>query len=105
MVIFMKGYQGQIECLEELDVSSKKIEYLLDSICMLKRLKSLNVKNCCRLGKLLGDIGQLESLETLALFGAMIKQLPDSICMLKHLKYLVLVFVLFLRSYLKILAD
>ncbi|PWA49150.1 disease resistance protein (TIR-NBS-LRR class) family [Artemisia annua] len=79
---------GQLECLEKLYVSSKKIEYLPDSICMLKRLKSLNVTDCCRLGKLPEDIGQLESLETLALWATMIKHLPDSICMLKHLKFL-----------------
>ena len=55
---------------------------------MLKRLKLLNVKNCCRLRKLPEDIGELKSLETLALCGTTIKHLPDSICMLKHLKYL-----------------
>ncbi|GJW98026.1 Toll/interleukin-1 receptor domain-containing protein [Tanacetum coccineum] len=56
---------GQLEWLESLIVRSKKIEFLPDSICMLKRLKELVVANCCRLGKLSEEIGQLESLETL----------------------------------------
>ncbi|PWA62933.1 disease resistance protein (TIR-NBS-LRR class) family [Artemisia annua] len=79
---------GQLECLEKLCVSSTKIEYLPDSICKLKRLKSLDVIDCCRLGKLPEDIGQLESLESLALWSTAIKHLPDSICMLQHLKQL-----------------
>ncbi|GJT14278.1 TMV resistance protein N-like protein [Tanacetum coccineum] len=79
---------GQLECLEELYVSSKKIEYLPDSICMLKRLKSLNFSGCCCLGKLPEDIGRLESLESLDLWGTAIKHLPDSVCLLKHLKLL-----------------
>ncbi|PWA21988.1 toll/interleukin-1 receptor (TIR) domain-containing protein [Artemisia annua] len=79
---------GQLECLERLYVRSKKIEYLPDSICMLKRLKLLDVTKCWRLGKLPEEIGQLESLEGLVLSATMIKHLPDSICMLKHLKYL-----------------
>ncbi|GJT97389.1 disease resistance TIR-NBS-LRR class family protein [Tanacetum coccineum] len=63
---------GQLECLEELYLSStkiklktssgsiclKKIEYLPDSICMLKHLKLLDVTECCRLEKLPEDIGQ-----------------------------------------------
>ncbi|GJS49749.1 disease resistance TIR-NBS-LRR class family protein [Tanacetum coccineum] len=79
---------GQLECLEKLYVSSKTIEYFPDSICMLKRLKLLDVTGCCRLGKLPEDIGQLESLEMLVLWATKIKHLPDSICMLKHLKFL-----------------
>ncbi|GKA75855.1 disease resistance TIR-NBS-LRR class family protein [Tanacetum coccineum] len=79
---------GRLECLEKLHVSSKKIEYLPDSICMLKRLKWLYVTGCRHLGKLHEDIGQLESLERLVLTDTAIKHLPDSVCMLKHLKYL-----------------
>ncbi|GKD33054.1 disease resistance TIR-NBS-LRR class family protein [Tanacetum coccineum] len=100
---------GRLECLEELCLSSTKIKHFPDSICMLKRLKSLEVDNgdlldklpddlgqleyleklyCCRLGKLPEDIGQLESLERLALSDTKIKHLPDSICMLKRLKSL-----------------
>ncbi|GJV97152.1 disease resistance TIR-NBS-LRR class family protein [Tanacetum coccineum] len=81
---------GQLESLEKLYVSSKKIEYLPDSICMLKRLKWLIAGDCCCLGKLPEDIGQLESLERLVLTATKIKHLPDSICMLKHMKYLIL---------------
>ena len=67
---------------------SKKIEYLPNSICMLKRLKSLNVTKCCCLGKFPENIGQLETLETLVLSATNIKHLSDNICMLKHLKSL-----------------
>ncbi|GJW40993.1 disease resistance TIR-NBS-LRR class family protein [Tanacetum coccineum] len=94
--LFIDGYLleklpedlGKLECLEKLFVISKKVEYLPDSICMLKRLKELCVTDCCRLGKLPEDIGQLESLEKLYLSATTIKHLPESICMLKHLKYL-----------------
>ncbi|PWA97619.1 disease resistance protein (TIR-NBS-LRR class) family [Artemisia annua] len=79
---------GQLDSLENLSVCSKKIEYLPDSICMLKRLKSLDVTQCCRLGKLPEDIGRLESLERLVLTATTITHLPDSVCMLKRLKYL-----------------
>nr|GEZ57729.1 hypothetical protein [Tanacetum cinerariifolium] len=79
---------GQLECLEKLKVSSMKIEYLPDSICKLKRLKCLDVRECYRLGKLPEDIGRLDSLEILNLSYTSIKHLPDSICMLKHLKFL-----------------
>ncbi|GKA27145.1 retrotransposon protein, putative, ty1-copia subclass [Tanacetum coccineum] len=79
---------GQLECLEKLHVGSKKIEYLPDSICMLKRLKSLNITGYCCLGKLPEDIGRLEYLDRLVLTATKIKNLPDSICMLKHLSYL-----------------
>ncbi|GKA92570.1 disease resistance TIR-NBS-LRR class family protein, partial [Tanacetum coccineum] len=43
---------GQLECLEELCLSSTKIKHLPDSICMLKRLKSLEVNNGDLLEKL-----------------------------------------------------
>ncbi|GKD08287.1 zinc finger, CCHC-type containing protein [Tanacetum coccineum] len=79
---------GKLECLEKLNVSSKKIEYLPDSICRLKRLKELYVTECYRLGKLPEDIVQLECLERLYLSSTMIKHLPGGICMLKHQKYL-----------------
>ncbi|GKF91768.1 disease resistance TIR-NBS-LRR class family protein, partial [Tanacetum coccineum] len=87
---------GQLECLEELWLSSRKIKHLPDSICMLKRLKSLKVNNVTRLGKLPkclleklpDDFGQLDSLEKLYVRSKKIKYLPDSICMLKHLKWL-----------------
>ncbi|PWA73768.1 disease resistance protein (TIR-NBS-LRR class) [Artemisia annua] len=81
---------GQLECLEELYVRSKKIKYLPDSICMLKRLKSIDVRDCSCLRKLPEGIGQLESLERLDLTATMIKHLPDSICELKHLTHLIL---------------
>ncbi|KAL4579841.1 hypothetical protein LXL04_016009 [Taraxacum kok-saghyz] len=78
----------QLECLEELDLSYTKIKHLPDSICMLKKLKSLKLKSCWLLEKLPQDLGLLESLEELTLTCRKIKDLPDSICMLKHLESL-----------------
>nr|GEX33313.1 Toll/interleukin-1 receptor (TIR) domain-containing protein [Tanacetum cinerariifolium] len=68
----------------------KLISFGLYSIRMLKRLKWLDVIDCCRLGKLPEDIGQLKSLENLDLTTTTIKHLPDSNYMLKDLKYLIL---------------
>ncbi|GKC25007.1 integrase, catalytic region, zinc finger, CCHC-type containing protein, partial [Tanacetum coccineum] len=54
---------GILECLEELYLWSVSIKNLPDSICMLKHLKSLEIRCCILLEKLLEDIGQLECLE------------------------------------------
>nr|GFC35737.1 disease resistance protein (TIR-NBS-LRR class) family [Tanacetum cinerariifolium] len=70
---------GQLECLEELGLSSRKIKHLPDSICMLKRLKSLKVCNGNLLEKLPHDLGKLEYLENLFVRGEKIEYLPDSI--------------------------
>jgi Leucine-rich repeat (LRR) protein len=78
---------GRLECLEELYLYSTKIKHLPDSICMLKRLKSLKV-NVGDLEKLPDDLGRLECLEKLHVSSKKIEYLPDSICMLKHLKWL-----------------
>ncbi|GJT80579.1 disease resistance TIR-NBS-LRR class family protein [Tanacetum coccineum] len=79
---------GQLECLEELCLSSTKIKHLPDSICMLKRLKYLGVNDGDLLEKLPEDIDKLECLEELSLSSTKIKHLPDSICMLKRLESL-----------------
>ncbi|GKB60902.1 disease resistance TIR-NBS-LRR class family protein [Tanacetum coccineum] len=79
---------GQSECLEELFLYSTKIKQLPDSICKLKRLKTLEVKNSDLLEKLPEDLGQLECLEKLYVSSKKIEYLPDSICMLKRLKSL-----------------
>ncbi|GKD09773.1 disease resistance TIR-NBS-LRR class family protein [Tanacetum coccineum] len=79
---------GKLECLEELCLSSTKIKHLPDSICMLKRLKSLKVNNGDLLEKLPEDLGKLECLEKLHVSSKKIEYLPDSICMLKRLKLL-----------------
>ncbi|KAL4579996.1 hypothetical protein LXL04_016168 [Taraxacum kok-saghyz] len=81
----------QLECLEELSLSSENIKHLPDSICMLKHLKSLKLKSCLLLEMVPEDIGHLESLETLTLSSTKIKYLPDSICQLKHLESLKLI--------------
>ncbi|GKE28719.1 disease resistance TIR-NBS-LRR class family protein, partial [Tanacetum coccineum] len=94
---------GQLECLEELCLYSKKIKHLPDSICMLKHLKSLTVDDRGvpiedlhyekmitedLLEKLPADLGQLECLEKLKVSSMKIEYLPDSICKLKRLKLL-----------------
>ncbi|PWA97618.1 disease resistance protein (TIR-NBS-LRR class) [Artemisia annua] len=78
----------KLECLEELYLSSTKIKHLPDSICMLKRLKSLEVNDGDLLEKLPEDLGQLECLEKLYVSSKKIEYLPDSICILKRLKRL-----------------
>ncbi|GKB35055.1 disease resistance TIR-NBS-LRR class family protein, partial [Tanacetum coccineum] len=79
---------SKLECLEELCLSSTMIKYLPDSICMLKHLKSLEIRYSDLLEKLPEDLGRLECLEMLYVSSKKIEYLPDSICMLKHLKYL-----------------
>ncbi|KAL7605549.1 hypothetical protein Lser_V15G19717 [Lactuca serriola] len=89
---------GQLECLEELIFLSTKINLLLESMCMLKHLKSLKLISCWFLEKLPEDLGGLEHLEDLTLFCTFIKDLPDSICMLKHHKSLELFSCLLLEK-------
>ncbi|PWA87832.1 Disease resistance protein [Artemisia annua] len=79
---------GQLECLEELCLSSTKIKHLPDSIYMLKHLKYLKVKNSDLHEKVPEDLGQLKCLEKLYVSSEKIEYLPDSICMLKRLKLL-----------------
>ncbi|GJZ78992.1 disease resistance TIR-NBS-LRR class family protein [Tanacetum coccineum] len=75
---------GKLECLEELYLSSTKINHLPDSICMLKHLKYLTIYGAL-LEKLPDDLGRLECLEKLYVSSKKIEYLPDSICMLKCL--------------------
>ncbi|KAL7604209.1 hypothetical protein Lser_V15G19514 [Lactuca serriola] len=82
----------QLDCLEELILSSTTIKHLPDSICMLKHLKSLQLIDCLLLERLPEDLDRLECLEDLTLSSTTIKHLPDSICMLKHLESLRLEF-------------
>ncbi|KAI3671011.1 hypothetical protein L1987_87657 [Smallanthus sonchifolius] len=57
----------QLESLEELTLSMKKIKHLPDSICLLKHLRSLELKSCFLLELLPKDLGILECLEKLHL--------------------------------------
>nr|KAJ0211863.1 hypothetical protein LSAT_V11C400215470 [Lactuca sativa] len=72
---------GQLECLEKLHLTDAKIiKHLPDSICMLKRLKDLQLYNCLQLEKLPEDLGQLECLEELNLQGSeRLQDIPKSI--------------------------
>lgn len=79
----------RLESLEELTLSIEDIEHLPDSICMLKYLKSLELKSCLLLEQLPKDLGRLECLEKLCISDCIsLRDIPDSICNLKHLKYL-----------------
>ncbi|CAH1429688.1 unnamed protein product [Lactuca virosa] len=75
----------QLKCLEELTLYSTHLICLPDSVCMLKHLKSLKIKDCRYLEELPENLGLLEHLEELSLSSTSIRRLPDSICMLKQL--------------------
>nr|GEZ49736.1 hypothetical protein [Tanacetum cinerariifolium] len=78
---------GQLKCIEVLHLYSTKIKHLSDSICMLKRLKFLEINNGDLLEKLPDDLGRLECLKKLCVSSKKIEYLPASICMLKRLKF------------------
>ncbi|KAL8239163.1 hypothetical protein R6Q59_015730 [Mikania micrantha] len=79
----------QLNCLRELTFLLKEIKHLPESICMLKHLKSLELKSCLLLEKLPDDLGQLECLEKLILIECVhIRDIPNNICKIKCLKYL-----------------
>nr|GFB87196.1 hypothetical protein [Tanacetum cinerariifolium] len=83
---------GQLVCLEELHLSgiSKPIpcdQLLLDSICMLKHLKSLELSNM-EFGKASEDIWRLQRLEKLTFKWSTLRDISNSICEMKHLKQL-----------------
>ncbi|KAJ9552222.1 hypothetical protein OSB04_016267 [Centaurea solstitialis] len=78
----------QLECLEELSLCSTMITHLPNSICLLKRLKCLELNHCWLLEKLPEDLGRLECLEKLSLIECVpLRDIPDSICMMKRLRY------------------
>ncbi|XP_076927748.1 TMV resistance protein N-like [Bidens hawaiensis] len=79
----------KLESLEKLTLSIEDIERLPDSICMLKRLKYLELKSCRRLKKLPKNIGRLECLEELNLTDCiLLRDIPNSFCKMKSLKFL-----------------
>nr|KAJ0213611.1 hypothetical protein LSAT_V11C400172080 [Lactuca sativa] len=71
----------QLKCLEELTLYSTNVICHPDSVCMLKHLKSLKLKDV----ELPENLGLLEHLEELILSSTSIRRLLDSICMLKQL--------------------
>ncbi|KAD6455017.1 hypothetical protein E3N88_09723 [Mikania micrantha] len=74
----------KLESLEQLTLCMDKIKHLPDNICMLKHLKSLELRCCLRLEQLPMDLGGLECLEELRLtYWTSIRDIPDSICQLK----------------------
>ncbi|GJT90492.1 TMV resistance protein N-like protein [Tanacetum coccineum] len=84
---------GNLECLEKLDMLSSCIKHLPDSICWLKRLKSLKLESCWLLEKLPDDlveklpeeIGRGKCLVELDIKGTGISHLPQSISSLNGL--------------------
>ncbi|PWA85554.1 disease resistance protein (TIR-NBS-LRR class) [Artemisia annua] len=79
----------RLDCLEELSLQYTNIKTLPDSICMLKLLKSLEIKSCCLLERLPEDIGRLKCLERLFIMEcALLRDIPSSICEMKRLKLL-----------------
>nr|KAJ0210817.1 hypothetical protein LSAT_V11C400172040 [Lactuca sativa] len=79
-----------LKCLEQLNLVSTHIKFLPDSVCMLKHLKSLTLKDCWYLEELPENLGWLKNLEELSLSSASLRRLPNSICMLIHLQSLIL---------------
>ncbi|XP_076954546.1 TMV resistance protein N-like [Bidens hawaiensis] len=77
---------GQLECLEYLNLTSTNVKHLPNSICMLKRLKILLLRDCRSLEKLPEELGNLGCLQWLDISGTGITHLPQSISLIKGLK-------------------
>ncbi|KAJ9551865.1 hypothetical protein OSB04_015910 [Centaurea solstitialis] len=79
----------QLQCLEELILSSTEIKHFPGCIFMLKHLKSLELKSCWLLEKLPEDLGRLECLEKLTLSDCMsLREIPNGISKMRRLEYL-----------------
>ncbi|XP_076954503.1 TMV resistance protein N-like [Bidens hawaiensis] len=80
---------GNLHNLVSLNLSDTNVKHLPNSICMLKRLKTLILTFCPSLEKLPEDVGELESLEELNLECCCnLREIPSSICKLKRLRVL-----------------
>ncbi|PWA59720.1 toll/interleukin-1 receptor (TIR) domain-containing protein [Artemisia annua] len=78
----------RLACPEEVTLLLTYIKYLPDSICMLKHLKSLELKSCFLLEKLPKDLDQLISLETLIITNCkLLRDIPSSICNIESLRH------------------
>ena len=70
---------GELEMLEVLDINNNKFKSLPSSICNLRNLKSLDLKQCGQLEGLPSNIGQLQALITLNLASChQLNELPAS---------------------------
>ena len=78
---------NDIESIENLNLSSKNIDFLPKSISLFKKLKKLNLNNN-NLRELPDSIGKLKNLEEIYLLKNNIKILPDTFSNLKNLKIL-----------------
>uniref|UniRef100_A0A251TR76 Putative NB-ARC n=1 Tax=Helianthus annuus TaxID=4232 RepID=A0A251TR76_HELAN len=79
----------QLQSLENLRLSMKEIKHLPDSICMLKRLKSLNLYDCRSLQDIPDSICKMESLSDLNLqLCLLVKKLPKEFGDMKRLNTL-----------------
>ncbi|KAK1418550.1 hypothetical protein QVD17_27695 [Tagetes erecta] len=79
----------RLENLERLTLWTEEIKHIPDSICMLKRLKYLELKSCFLLEHLPKDLGRLDCLEDLYIIDCIsLQDIPNSICNMKGLKSL-----------------
>ncbi|KAM0030907.1 putative leucine-rich repeat domain superfamily [Helianthus debilis subsp. tardiflorus] len=75
----------QLQSLEMLRLWMKEIKHLPDNICMLKRLKSLDLNDCRSLQVIPNSICKMECLNKLNIGGAGIRHLPYNIFQWKGL--------------------
>ncbi|KAJ0532108.1 putative TIR domain, P-loop containing nucleoside triphosphate hydrolase [Helianthus annuus] len=86
------GDLWQLESLERLSLRTVEIRHFPDSICRLKHLKLLEIRQCWFIERLPEDICRIERLEELVLEECTsLRDIPDSICKMKFLKFLSLI--------------
>ncbi|KAF5788998.1 putative P-loop containing nucleoside triphosphate hydrolase, leucine-rich repeat domain superfamily [Helianthus annuus] len=79
----------QLQSLEKLHLSMKEIKHLPDSICRLKRLKSLDLSGCRSLQDIPNSIWKMERLRDLDLrFCIQVEKLPEEFGDMKRLNTL-----------------
>ncbi|KAJ9551877.1 hypothetical protein OSB04_015922 [Centaurea solstitialis] len=78
---------GLLECLEELILSACTVlRDIPNSICKMKRLEWLYLRDCVAVEKLPEELGRLKCLKELNIIGTNIRHLPQSIFEMKGLR-------------------